>query len=171
MKSITHPELVTALCKSGDTIAAELNNKPEEKALLLSAVQYVLQEGEILEAIKKRTIYNKPEAWPGDAPNTPHPELTPNQAHLLHMSIGIAGEALELLDAVYKHINYKKPLDWVNVVEESGDIEFYHEGFRQGVNLDRDEALNQNIAKLSKRYASLSYSDSAARDRADKVEA
>jgi NTP pyrophosphatase (non-canonical NTP hydrolase) len=96
--------------------------------------------------------------------------LTPNGAHLLHMVVGISGEAGELLDAVKKHIIYCKPVDRENLVEELGDLEFYMEGVRQAAGIKREETLNANKLKLlGKRYASGSYSDAQAQDRADKV--
>jgi hypothetical protein len=42
-------------------------------------------------------------------------EITPLDAHRLHMAIGISGEAGELLDAVKKAVIYRKPLDIANV--------------------------------------------------------
>ena len=94
--------------------------------------------------------------------------LTGEEAHVLHMAVGIAGEAGELLDAVKKHVIYNKPLDVANVLEELGDLEFYMEGLRQGVGLTREECLMHNIEKLTKRYGSSGYSDTAAIARADK---
>ena len=96
--------------------------------------------------------------------------LTAEDAHQLHMAVGIAGEAGELLDAVKKAAIYRKPIDRENVVEELGDLEFYMEGLRQGLGITREEVIKANVAKLSKRYAGLSYSDSAAQQRADKAE-
>lgn len=52
--------------------------------------------------------------------------LTPEKCHLLHMAVGISGEASELLDANLD--------DMKNIIEELGDIEFYLEGLRQGLN-------------------------------------
>jgi len=95
--------------------------------------------------------------------------LTPNDAHLLHMAVGIAGEGGELLDAVKKAAIYRKPIDRENVIEELGDLEFYMEGLRQGLGITRQEVLEHNIAKLSKRYSSGTYSDKHAQERADKV--
>ena len=98
--------------------------------------------------------------------------LTPEKAHLLHMAIGISGEAGELLDAIKKYVIYNKELDVENVVEELGDLEFYIEGLRQGVNLDREHTLEKNIDKLARgpksRYKGGKYSDKAAQERADK---
>lgn len=95
-------------------------------------------------------------------------ELNGDDAHLIHMAIGISGEAGELLDAIKKRAVYRKELDRENVIEELGDLEFYMEGLRQGLGITRDQCIDANIAKLSKRYAGLKYSDDAAQQRADK---
>ena len=95
-------------------------------------------------------------------------EMTGPEAHLLHMAIGIAGEAGELLDAIKKHVIYQKPLDFDNVVEELGDLEFYMEGLRSGLPVSRDITLQHNIDKLSRRYHGGEYSDQHAQERADK---
>jgi NTP pyrophosphatase (non-canonical NTP hydrolase) len=94
--------------------------------------------------------------------------LTAEGCHLLHMAVGVSGEAGELLDAVKKHVIYCKPIDRANVIEELGDLEFYMEGLRQGLGITREETLIQNIAKLSVRYEGLRYTDKAAQARADK---
>lgn len=67
--------------------------------------------------------------------------MTPRDAHLQHMIIGIAGEVRELLGALSKN-------DWENAVEELGDLEFYFEGYRQAfpnyipaVNVEVDRRL------------------------------
>lgn len=95
-------------------------------------------------------------------------QLTPEAAHQLHMAVGISGEAGELLDAVKKSAIYCKPLDMENVIEELGDIEFYMEGLRARLGISREQTLQANIEKLSKRYSSLTYSNQAAQERADK---
>lgn len=96
-------------------------------------------------------------------------EMTPADAHLMHMAIGISGEAGELLDAIKKRVIYRKELDTTNVLEELGDLEFYLEGIRQGLGINREDCLAANIAKLGKRYEGLTYSDQAAQQRADKA--
>ena len=96
-------------------------------------------------------------------------ELLPDQCHLLHMAVGISGEAGELLDAIKKYAIYQKPLDLENVVEELGDLEFYIEGLRQELNITRNRTLEQNLRKLSKRYKGFHYSNQAAQERADKT--
>ncbi len=95
-------------------------------------------------------------------------EIDPSQMHLMHMAIGVSGEAGELLDAVKKSSIYQKTIDRENVIEELGDIEFYLEGLRQGLNITREETIIANKDKLSKRYEGFHYSNKAAQDRADK---
>ena len=104
-------------------------------------------------------------AKPGEAIRN---AITAEACHLLHMAVGISGESGELLDAIKKVVIYGKPIDRKN--EELGDLEFYMEGLRQGLNITREETLDANKLKLlGKRYASGSYSDQQAQDRADKV--
>jgi len=95
-------------------------------------------------------------------------EMTASDAHIMHMAIGISGEAGELLDAVKKGFIYQKPYDTKNVIEELGDLEFYLEGFRQGFGITREETQEANIEKLGKRYENFKYSDQQAQERADK---
>tara|TARA_R110000765_G_scaffold92333_1_gene174534 strand:+ start:27 stop:380 length:354 start_codon:yes stop_codon:yes gene_type:complete len=95
-------------------------------------------------------------------------EMSGEDAHTLHMAVGISGESGELLDAVKKSVIYRKPLDRENVIEELGDLEFYMEGLRQGLSITREETIEANISKLGKRYKGHSYSDAQAQDRADK---
>lgn len=101
--------------------------------------------------------------------------LTPARAHLLHMAVGVSGEAGELLDSVKKYVIYNKQLDLVNLIEELGDIEFYLEGIRQVTGITREQTIEANIDKLltgdKARYKEGQYTDQAAQDRADKVAA
>lgn len=101
--------------------------------------------------------------------NTIAAEMTGEDAHLMHMAIGVSGESGELLDAIKRCVIYRKELDKTNVIEELGDIEFYMEGLRQGLNLTREECLEANKEKLGKRYAQFQYSDHSAQTRADKA--
>ena len=95
--------------------------------------------------------------------------LTASEANLVHLALGISGEAGEVVDAIKKAAIYKKPLDRENIIEELGDLEFYMEGLRQAIGVTREEVIDTNVRKLSVRYASGKYSDKQAQDRADKV--
>lgn len=94
--------------------------------------------------------------------------LTPAKADALHMALGVAGEAGELADAIKRWAIYGKEIDYTNVVEELGDLEFFMEGLRQICGIAREETLTANMAKLGVRYTGFSYSDAAAIARADK---
>lgn len=95
-------------------------------------------------------------------------EMTPDKMDCIHAVMGIAGEAGELLDAVKKHTLYDKPLDREHVIEELGDMEFYMEQLRQRLYITREECLEHNIRKLSKRYHKGTFSNEQAQARADK---
>lgn len=94
--------------------------------------------------------------------------MTAQEAHLWHMGTGVSGEAGELLDAVKKSVVYKKPLDRENVVEELGDLRFYMAGLMNALGISEQEILYATNKKLDKRYASGSYSNEQAQERADK---
>lgn len=96
-------------------------------------------------------------------------QMTDAQAHLLHMAIGVSGEAGELLDAIKKHVIYQDDLDMDNVIEELGDLEFYLAGIRETFGIDRDHCLAMNVNKLSRRYPDGEYSNADAIQRADKA--
>jgi len=99
-------------------------------------------------------------------------EMEPWQANVLHMAVGVSGEAGELLDAAKKVAIYQKEptAAWrENVIEELGDLEFYMEGLRQELNITRKQTLDVNIEKLGKRYEQFQYSNKAAIDRVDKT--
>lgn len=96
-------------------------------------------------------------------------ELTPARMHILHMAVGVSGEAGELLDAIKKVAIYDKNPDRENIVEELGDLEFYMEGLRQAFSITREETITYNKKKLAARYKGYSYSNQAAQARADKA--
>lgn len=94
-------------------------------------------------------------------------ELTPQKAHLWHMASALMGESAELFDAIKKHVIYNKPLDMENLTEEVGDIAFYLTGLLCSLGIKQQDCINQNFAKLRKRYRN-GYSNQAAQERADK---
>jgi NTP pyrophosphatase (non-canonical NTP hydrolase) len=94
-------------------------------------------------------------------------ELEPLDCDILHMLIGLQGEVGELTDCLKKRVIYRQMLDWENLVEELGDIEFYLQRIRTIANVSRGEVLLANIKKLQARYGG-SYSDDKAKSRADK---
>jgi NTP pyrophosphatase (non-canonical NTP hydrolase) len=66
-------------------------------------------------------------------------QMSPAKADLEHMAIGVAGEASELLDAI--SVSYSgQEFDRENLVEEFGDLEFFLEGTRQRLGIEREVA-------------------------------
>lgn len=61
-------------------------------------------------------------------------ENTPLKAHLNHMLIGITGEVGELIEAVLDN-------GFENQIEEFGDLEFYLEGLRVSLDINRNETI------------------------------
>ncbi len=61
-------------------------------------------------------------------------EMTGNDAHLMHMALGISGEVAELVDAILSD-NQGKKTNKENIIEELGDLEFYIEGICQGLDI------------------------------------
>lgn len=76
-------------------------------------------------------------------------EMTADGAHLLHMIVGVCGEAGELLEAITATAVCHLPLNRSNVVEELGDLEFYLEGLRQGCQITRGETRRRSIGDKS----------------------
>lgn len=95
------------------------------------------------------------------------PMAVPNM--LVHCAMGLAGEAGEFSDAIKKHVIYGKELDRDNAVEELGDIAFYLQAACNTLGVTLEEVIQANANKLASRYTSLSYSDSDAIARKDKV--
>jgi hypothetical protein len=194
---ITHPELVAKLVKPGLKIKEEIT--PREIQNTFHILKGAIKISQLLDLYKKRLIYRKEiskeqalqladeaivELDEFEASFNEHTpvsefaekikkEITPNQAHLLHMAIGVLGEAGELMDLVFRHVFLGEEIDIEELIKELGDGEFYHEGIRQIFNLLREMILNKNIEKLctgkNARYKDGAYSDEAAQQRADQT--
>jgi NTP pyrophosphatase (non-canonical NTP hydrolase) len=70
----------------------------------------------------------------------------------LHMAIGLSTETGELLDAYKKSIFYGRELNIQNVKEEIGDIVWYLEILMDEIGYSYEEAKEDVIQKLAKRY-------------------
>lgn len=123
-----------------------------------------------------------------DKPVTLDPELlirmlrgleTPHGS-AMHAAVGCAGEGGELLDCVKKVFIYGK--DWnavdkktgqtalENLLEEMGDFRFYYQKLLNMLGITDEDVQAHNYAKLSARYASGTYTDAQALERADKAQ-
>jgi NTP pyrophosphatase (non-canonical NTP hydrolase) len=70
----------------------------------------------------------------------------------LHMVLGMQTEAAEIADVYKKTIAYRKPLDFVNIKEEIGDLMWYVANLCNMNGWDLRDILATNIAKLEARY-------------------
>ncbi len=79
-------------------------------------------------------------------------DMTPDEIRALHGALGIVTEAGELADAFKKNLFYGKPLDYVNLMEELGDIMFYVGVVCSATGLSMGKILEANKRKLLIRY-------------------
>ena len=93
-------------------------------------------------------------------------ELSAKSANLLHVAVGIAGEAGEILELAKKVVINSHQPNPEKFLAELGDIEFYLEAMRQHFGFTRDQVLQANIDKLQHRYDGV-YSDRASVARID----
>lgn len=167
--------MVDDLAKPGADIKATLKFSGFLQLLQLCAK--IIDKGNELDNVKKAVVYNKdlstlPPVVPVTLPSSQglavaFDELDAEKLHLLHMAVGLAGEAGEMLEQVVRHV-LGAPLDGANVREEAGDATFYIVGLLSGIQTELEEAQFYNKVKLlGKRYKN-GYSDAAAQARADK---
>lgn len=71
---------------------------------------------------------------------------------LLHGSAGVATEAGELMDIFKRYRFYGKPVDWVHVKEEVGDVMWYLALVCESAGITLEDAGKANIEKLRVRY-------------------
>lgn len=93
------------------------------------------------------------------------PEHNMMVARLLHACLGMMSEVGEIADALKKHIIYKRALDDINLLEESGDVSWYQALFLTAIKKSMTEAFERNIAKLKLRYPNNEFTIEAATKR------
>lgn len=68
------------------------------------------------------------------------------------LSMGLAGEAGEVIDLLKKHIFHNHTLDRDNLKKELGDTLWYLTGIATEYQFTLNEIMETNIEKLQKRY-------------------
>lgn len=81
-----------------------------------------------------------------------NPDLGTRDLNNYHMLFGMSTEVGELEDVFKKNLAYGKPIDWVNVEEEVGDLLWYIVNFCTINEIDIERAMGKNISKLFIRY-------------------
>lgn len=85
------------------------------------------------------------------AMTTLNPALS-KQDVLINGVMGLCGESGEAIDLVKKHLHQGHELDKENLIKELGDIAWYLAETAYALDVDLDEVLERNIAKLKARY-------------------
>jgi NTP pyrophosphatase (non-canonical NTP hydrolase) len=70
----------------------------------------------------------------------------------LHMVLGMTTESSEIADVYKKALAYNKPIDYINVKEEIGDLMFYVANMCNLNGWGLKDLLETNINKLRIRY-------------------
>lgn len=85
-----------------------------------------------------------------------------------NLVVCLAIQSTQMLDCAKKHTIYNKPLDLEIATFHCSNIRNLLDKLYMATNILRDQVLEANVEKLSKRYESLKYSDKAAHERKDK---
>ena len=78
-------------------------------------------------------------------------EQTPSE-RLCNWSMGIAGEAGELVDQIKKLVFHGKPVDVTDLRDELGDVLWYLAALAHELGMSLDEVAMRNIEKLRLRH-------------------
>ena len=73
-------------------------------------------------------------------------------SRVMHGAMGMVTEAAEVIDMLKKHFIYGKPFDPINLLEESGDGQWYHALMLHAIGFDFREAMQRNADKLRARF-------------------
>ncbi len=85
----------------------------------------------------------------------------PETVRLLHAAMGLATESGEFVDQLKKHIFYGKPIDIINIKEETGDVMWYIAVAVNVLQTTLNDIMEGNIEKLQKRYPAKFTEDAA----------
>lgn len=78
--------------------------------------------------------------------------MNKNDYALANYSMGLAGEAGEVVDILKKHLFHGHELDTLEVVKELGDVMWYVSAIANELQIDLDMVARLNVEKLEKRY-------------------
>lgn len=144
---------------STESVVESVNVDPK---LLASTLQILIASGSVLDQIKKNAFYGREfnresliaafgfivqslDDMKDAIQNGPVPEPSMYQPRVFHSIVGIATEAVELLEAMND-----ENFDTVNFLEELGDLNWYEAIGIDAVGGNFEQVLTANIEKLSK---------------------
>lgn len=120
------------------------------------ALREFINAGTTLDHVKKSVVYGRPfpgQLSLGEQP-CPAPDLSKIDVQVVHALLGIITEATELAQALEAVLFRGADCDAVNLLEESGDIDWYQALLDHVLGATQEERWTTNINKLlRKRYA------------------
>jgi hypothetical protein len=187
-QTITHPELVRALVKPGADILSGLTAETadlwhagtgvatEASEICLALLEFhnnreldlenlVEELGDMefyLQQLRTNLGVARDEVIEADIPFMYSPEP-------IEMAAVISVAGGDILDLVKKVVVYQKPVDRDAFIAVLAKLEGPLMVIRHMTGVEQDDVLAANIAKLSVRYAGLTYTDADAQARADKA--
>lgn len=190
MTTITHPALVAALVKPPLDIIVTLSEFGVD--LWHGATGVAGECGELLECLTATPDMNKVDrtnlveelgdlyfyieqvrrrAALGRGDISAARELIIAPDNIVNLAVQASIYGSQVLDTVKKCAIYNKTLNLFALEDQLNRLDVYLTAIEYAFGIKHEEVLQANIDKLSVRYASLSYSDKAAQERADKVTA
>lgn len=123
------------------------------RGVLKKSLEDFLQASQVLDHVKKTAVYGKPFPAPMVAGALPSPKPFPVDPQVFHAIVGIATEAGELVQALIKAMYDGKPMDLTNLLEESGDVDWYQALLDSRIQGTQAKRWQSNRDKLARRYA------------------
>lgn len=158
------------------TTESRIDTVSVDVAQLKNILSTLIAAGNLLDVIKKDTFYGLPtnpeklqarndrlkknattlwhSACQTAAGVRPTPEVQPLpnvDPRVVHAILGLATESVELLEALYTAIDANKPIDGINILEELGDLNWYHAIAVDALGGDWEQILQTNLNKLARR--------------------
>jgi len=143
--------------KESERTAPKFENGLKVNHHVLEALRYTISEmvkvSVPLDDLKKHIYYGKQFTWidPVAKLGDEQVNLPQYEADIIHGIVGVATEAVELLEALYDRLSGKE-IDVVNVVEEISDTMWYQALLLRTLNTDFEQTAGINIDKLYKRF-------------------
>ena len=99
----------------------------------------------------------------------PRRQLSEHESALLDWTLGIAGEAGEIIDVIQHNIFHQQPMDKMELAKEIGDCLWYLTALCEELEFSMSDCAELNIAKLRYRHGgTFSYERSAQKSSTEK---
>lgn len=127
-------------------------------AALYSCMRLAIANGHTLDSLKKHIYYGKSVGTLADIlPNMAQGTINPNAFNartlrLVHAVVGLHTEMAEITEALLAHLQTGESLDWVNMIEECGDLFWYMAIYADVMGTGFGDIKERNNAKLKARF-------------------